>query len=108
MDTLFCNSVSIQKIHIPKQMQNYCSHFADEQSKKYGFRAIRTIFCGCPFINIMDNIDQDSPWKEILEIYFSEFVEFFLPELFIEIDWNLKPVFLDKEFQKLTGDIKGT
>jgi hypothetical protein len=30
----------------------------------------------------------DSPWKEILEAYFPEFMAFFFPAIDIQIDWS--------------------
>jgi len=46
-------------------------------------------------------MDFDSPWKEILEKYFPEFMQFFFPNVFSEINWKKHPVFLDKELQKV-------
>ncbi|NJL91521.1 MAG: cytosolic protein [Coleofasciculaceae cyanobacterium SM2_1_6] len=46
----------------------------------------------------------DSPWKEILENYFEDFVQFFLPVASTEIDWNRPPEFLDKELQQVVRD----
>ncbi len=48
--------------------------------------------------------DYDSPWKEILECYFQEFIAFFFPEIAEETDWERGYVFLDKEFQQVTRD----
>ncbi|MFZ2955853.1 MAG: hypothetical protein WA705_03015, partial [Candidatus Ozemobacteraceae bacterium] len=45
--------------------------------------------------------DFDSPWKDILEKYFPEFMQFFFPNVFSEINWKKRPVFLDKELQKV-------
>ena len=46
----------------------------------------------------------DSPWKDILEIYFEDFISFFLPIAHGEIDWNRPPEFLDKELQQVVRD----
>ena len=46
----------------------------------------------------------DSPWKDILELYFEDFIRFFLPEAHAEIDWNRPPEFLDKELQQVVRD----
>lgn len=46
----------------------------------------------------------DSPWKDILEFYFEEFLHFFLPTAHTEIDWNRPPEFLDKELQQVVRD----
>lgn len=48
----------------------------------------------------------DSPWKEILEKYFKEFMDFFFFDAWREIDWRQGHEFLDKEFQKLAKDAK--
>ena len=50
------------------------------------------------------NNDYDSPWKDILEAYFREFVKFFFPVVHDGIDWSRKYEFLDKEFQKIVQD----
>ncbi|MDM8516750.1 hypothetical protein QUF76_11160 [Desulfobacterales bacterium HSG16] len=50
--------------------------------------------------------EYDSPWKEILETYFRDFVEFFFPEVAQGIDWKKGYTFLDKEFQKAVRDAK--
>lgn len=46
--------------------------------------------------------DADSPWKTVLRRYFPEAVEFFFPKIAKLIDWNSPPVFLDKEFERLS------
>ena len=46
----------------------------------------------------------DSPWKDILERYFEEFMLFFLPEAHGEIDWTIPCEFLDKELQQVVRD----
>jgi hypothetical protein len=48
--------------------------------------------------------DFDSPWKEILDGYFPEFLQFFFAEIHAAIDWSRGHVFLDKEFQKIVRD----
>ena len=48
--------------------------------------------------------DYDSPWKEGVEIYFKEFMEFFFPAIASEIDWHKGYQFLDKEFQSIVRD----
>ncbi|QTA81808.1 Uncharacterized protein dnl_41580 [Desulfonema limicola] len=52
--------------------------------------------------------DFDSPWKEIIEQYFKEFIEFFFPEAYIDIDWERGYEFLDKELQQITKDAEET
>ncbi|MCI5220955.1 MAG: cytosolic protein, partial [Candidatus Electrothrix sp. LOE2] len=48
--------------------------------------------------------DFDSPWKEILDGYFPEFLQFFFADIHAAIDWSRGHVFLDKEFQKIVRD----
>ena len=50
--------------------------------------------------------DEDSPWKEILERYFEEFLAFFFPEAHAAIAWEKGYEFLDKELQKVVRDAK--
>ncbi len=52
-----------------------------------------------------ENTDEyDSPWKEGLETYFKAFMEFFFPDIAMEIDWTRGHQFLDKEFQQIVRD----
>jgi hypothetical protein len=46
----------------------------------------------------------DSPWKDILQLYFEDFIEFFFPQVHGEIDWTQTPEFLDKELQQVVRD----
>jgi hypothetical protein len=46
----------------------------------------------------------DSPWKDILQLYFEDFIEFFFPQVHREIDWTQTPEFLDKELQQVVRD----
>ncbi|KYC36707.1 hypothetical protein WA1_44310 [Scytonema hofmannii PCC 7110] len=46
----------------------------------------------------------DSPWKDILQIYFEEFILFFLPNEYIHIDWTKPIEFLDKELEEVVKD----
>ncbi|MGA9383303.1 MAG: cytosolic protein [Phormidium sp.] len=46
----------------------------------------------------------DTPWKDILQYYFEEFILFFFPEAHREIDWTHPPEFLDKELQQVVRD----
>lgn len=50
--------------------------------------------------------DYDSPWKEILERYFEEFLAFFFPHVHDGIDWETEYEFLDKELQQVVRDAK--
>jgi len=48
--------------------------------------------------------DYDSPWKEIIERYFPEFMAFFFPDAYAAIDWSKGYTFLDKELQQVVRD----
>jgi hypothetical protein len=46
----------------------------------------------------------DSPWKEIIEAYFEDFVQFFFPHIHAEIDWSRGYDFLDQELLQVVRD----
>ncbi|MEM1392887.1 MAG: cytosolic protein [Cyanobacteria bacterium P01_H01_bin.150] len=46
----------------------------------------------------------DSPWKDVLERYFEDFMLFFFPQAHRRIDWTKKVEFLDKELLAVVGD----
>jgi hypothetical protein len=46
----------------------------------------------------------DSPWKDILETYFQDFMQFFFPEIYAEIDWSRGYEFLDQELSQIVRD----
>ena len=46
----------------------------------------------------------DSPWKDVLERYFEDFMLFFFPQAHRRIDWTKKPEFLDKELLSVVRD----
>ena len=48
--------------------------------------------------------DYDSPWKEILEDYFADFMGYFFPDAAAEIDWSRGFRFLDKELSQVVQD----
>lgn len=48
--------------------------------------------------------DYDSPWKDILDLQFEEFMAFFFPDAHRHINWLAGFEFLDKELQKITSD----
>jgi hypothetical protein len=48
--------------------------------------------------------DYDSPWKEMLEGYFPDFMAFFFPEAYEDIDWARGYESLDKELQQIVRD----
>ena len=43
-----------------------------------------------------DQPDYDSPWKDILERFFIDFVRFFFPDVHAGIDWDKEYTFMDK------------
>lgn len=47
---------------------------------------------------------QDSAWKDVLDTYFKEFMEFFYPDIANKIDWSHRYIALDKEMQSITAD----
>ena len=46
----------------------------------------------------------DTPWKDILESYFEDFMAFFFPRIHDEIDWSQGYTFLDQELSQVTRD----
>jgi len=50
------------------------------------------------------NDDYDSPWKEAVEHYFPEFMAFYFPDAYAEIDWSKEHVFLDQELRAVVQD----
>ncbi|MCP4352739.1 MAG: hypothetical protein GY795_45365 [Desulfobacterales bacterium] len=50
--------------------------------------------------------DYDSPWKDILSIYFEQFLAFFFPKIAGEIDWTKGYTSLDKELRQVTRNAK--
>lgn len=52
----------------------------------------------------MNQADFDSPWKDVLDLFFESCVEFFFPPAHAQIDWSRGFEFLDKELQKITAD----
>lgn len=51
-------------------------------------------------------IEFDVLWKNIIERFIEEFVEFFMPDLCPKINFDEAPVFKDKELDKIFGDGK--
>lgn len=47
---------------------------------------------------------QDTPWKEILERFFPQFMQFFFPQTYLDINWKRRYAFLDKELQQVIRD----
>jgi len=50
------------------------------------------------------NDQYDSPWKEVIERYFPEFMAFYFPDACSEIDWSKEHVFLDQELRAVVQD----
>ncbi|MCC5643944.1 DUF4351 domain-containing protein [Nostoc sp. CHAB 5824] len=48
--------------------------------------------------------DNDSPWKEILEAYFPQAMQFFFSQTAELINWERPHEFLDKEFQQIARE----
>ena len=48
--------------------------------------------------------EYDTPWKDVLERYFAEFIAFFFPQAYQDIDWVRGYEFLDKELQQVVQD----
>ena len=48
--------------------------------------------------------DYDSPWKDIIELYFADFLAFFFPEAHADIDWACGYESLDTELQQIVRD----
>ncbi len=48
--------------------------------------------------------DYDSAWKDVIEKIFPDFMEYFYPEAFNDIDWSKKVTFLDKELNRIFKD----
>ncbi len=48
--------------------------------------------------------EYDSPWKDILEAYFQDFMRFFFPPIHSDIDWSRGYDFLDQELQQVVRD----
>ncbi len=46
----------------------------------------------------------DSPWKEVLELYFRQFLVFFFPDIERDIDWSRGYQSLDKELPQFERD----
>ncbi|MDX2043373.1 MAG: DUF4351 domain-containing protein [Acidobacteriota bacterium] len=49
------------------------------------------------------NEDYDSPWKDVLRLFFPEFMQFFFTQVYDAIDWTRGFEFMDKEMQRLSA-----
>ncbi|WP_353571993.1 DUF4351 domain-containing protein [Candidatus Albibeggiatoa sp. nov. BB20] len=52
----------------------------------------------------MNYDDYDSPWKDAITNYFPEFMAFYFPNAFEQIDWQQPYHFLDQELQQIVQD----
>ena len=48
--------------------------------------------------------DYDSPWKDILDLYFADFMAFFMPTAHAEVDWSRGWESLDTELSQIVRD----
>jgi len=48
----------------------------------------------------------DSPWKDIIGIFFNDFMKFFAPDIALDIDWSKAPIFMDKELSQVMKGAK--
>ena len=55
-------------------------------------------------MNDTPHLDLDSPWKEMLEQFFPQFIAFFFPQAYQQIDWSQGYQFLDQELQQVVRD----
>jgi predicted DNA-binding protein (MmcQ/YjbR family) len=48
----------------------------------------------------------DTPWKDILNTCFNDFIAFFYPEIYNDIDWTKAPLYMDKELSQIIRESK--
>ena len=48
--------------------------------------------------------DFDSPWKEAISLHFQDFLEFFFPEIHVDVDWSKGHEFLESELQAISRE----
>lgn len=48
--------------------------------------------------------DYDSPWKEVIERYFPDFLHFYFPDAHAQVDWSQPPLFLEQELRAVVQD----
>ena len=48
--------------------------------------------------------DYDSPWKEVIECYFPDFLHFYFPHAHAQVDWSEPFLFLDQELRAVVQD----
>lgn len=59
-----------------------------------------------PATKISTKTDTDTPWKEMLDQYFEDFMKLLFPKIHKRIDWQKGYEFHDKELQKVVRDAK--
>ncbi len=52
----------------------------------------------------MLTIDFDTRWKELIYAFVEEFIQYFLPDLYQDVDFAVEPQFLEQELHKLFAD----
>ena len=55
-------------------------------------------------MNNSDKSNFDLPWKDMLENYFEEFMSFFFPQAYNDIEWEKHYELLDTEFQQIAQE----
>jgi hypothetical protein len=50
------------------------------------------------------NDDYDTPWKDAVTRYFPEFISFYFPDVYREINWSVPCVFLEQELAQIVRD----
>ena len=53
---------------------------------------------------VVSSDNYDSPWKAAVEHYFPEFMAFYFPEAYAQINWSKEHVFLDQELRAVVQD----
>ena len=48
--------------------------------------------------------ENDSAWKDFLDVYFKECMEFLYNDLYLMVDWSEPYVLLDSELQTITSE----
>lgn len=57
-----------------------------------------------PSTDNKNRTDYDSTWKEIVELYFAQFIAFFFSKAYADIDWSRGYEFLDKELLQVVRE----
>ena len=54
--------------------------------------------------DLPEHDEYDSPWKEAVDNYFPEFMAFYFPDAYSQIDWTEEPIFWDQELRAVVRD----